>query len=128
MIAALKSIHVIAAVVSILGFLLRGFWAWRMPHLMERKPVKIVPHVVDTILLLAAVGLLFAYGGGWVMASADWLGAKVVLLIAYIGLGLVAFKPWFGAAVRVPSFVAAVAAFGWILAIARAHAIVPFAG
>ncbi|PSQ93115.1 MAG: hypothetical protein BRD57_01915, partial [Proteobacteria bacterium SW_6_67_9] len=57
MLATLKTIHVLAALVSILGFGLRGLWAWRRPQLLTLKPVKIVPHVIDTILLLSAIGL-----------------------------------------------------------------------
>jgi len=128
MITTLKTIHVLAALLSILGFVLRGFWAWRQSPLLTKKPVKILPHVIDTVLLLAAIGLLFAYGGAWVSASAGWLVAKVVLLVVYIGLGFVALKPWYGATVRVPAFIGAVAVFVWIVAIARAHAFVPFTG
>jgi uncharacterized membrane protein SirB2 len=127
MLATLQTIHVLAALVSILGFGLRGLWAWRRPGLLTLKPVKIVPHVIDTILLLSAIGLLLAYGGAWVSASAGWLTAKVVLLVIYIGLGLIALKPWFGPGVRAPAFALAVAVFVWIVAIARAHALVPFA-
>lgn len=124
MIDGLRHLHMLMAGLSILGFLLRGGWAWRMPRLLKRKPVKILPHVIDTLLLASAIALLFAYG--WNPFVQGWLVAKIVLLIVYIGLGLVALKPWYGAAVRVPAFVAAVAVFAWIYAIASAHAVVPF--
>ena len=126
MIAALKHIHVTAAGLSIAGFVLRGFWAWRAPRLLAAKPVKIVPHVIDTVLLLAAIGLLLAYG--WNPLAFGWLSAKIGLLLAYIALGLLALKPRHGPAVRVPAFLAAVAVFAWMVVIARAHAFVPFAG
>lgn len=125
MIDGLRHLHMLMAGISILGFLLRGFWAWRVPGLLARKPVKILPHVIDTLLLASAIALLFAYG--WNPFAQSWLAAKIVLLIVYIGLGLVALKHWYGAAVRVPAFFAAVAVFAWIFTIARAHAVVPFA-
>lgn len=125
MIDGLRHLHMLMAGLSILGFLLRGLWAWRVPALLARKPVKILPHVIDTLLLVSAIALLFAYG--WNPFAQSWLVAKIVLLIVYIGLGLVALKPWYGAAVRVPAFFAAVAVFAWIVTIARAHAVVPFA-
>ncbi|MDX1608776.1 MAG: SirB2 family protein [Halofilum sp. (in: g-proteobacteria)] len=125
MITALKLLHVSMAALSIAGFVLRGVWAWRRPDLLARRPTRIVPHIIDTFLLLAAVGLLVAYG--WNPLAFDWLLAKIVLLLAYIGFGLVALKPWFGAHVRVPAFVAALGVFAWIVLIARAHALVPFA-
>lgn len=126
MIALLKHLHVSMAALSILGFALRGLWAWRAPRLLQRKPVRIVPHVIDTLLLLAAIGLLFAYG--WNPFAHGWLNAKIGLLLAYIALGMVALKPRYGAGVRVPAFLAALAVFAWIVVIARAHAFVPFAG
>ena len=125
MIAALKHLHMAAAGLSILGFVLRGFWAWRVPAMLRRKPVKIVPHVVDTILLASAIGLLIVYG--WNPFAFGWLTAKIGLLIAYIALGLLALKPVYGPEVRVPAFFAAVAVFAWIVVIARAHRFVPFA-
>lgn len=127
MIAALKHLHMGMAALSILGFVVRGFWAWRSPRLLAYRPVRIVPHVVDTLLLLSAIGLLVAYG--WNPLAQGWLVAKIVLLVVYIALGLVALKPWYGAAIRVPAFVVAVAVFAWIVMIARAHVFfVPFAG
>ncbi len=112
------------AAVSIAGFVLRGFWAWRSPALLAHRPVKILPHLVDTVLLISAVALLVAYG--WNPLAQPWLVAKIALLLVYIVLGLVVLKPWFGPGVRVPAFLGAVAVFTWIAAIARAHALVPF--
>mgnify|MGYP006303216805 CR=1 FL=1 len=125
MIEGLRTLHVAMAAISIAGFVLRGLWAWRAPRLLVRKPVKIVPHVVDTVLLLSAIGLLVVYG--WNPFAQAWLVAKIGLLLAYIALGLVVLKPWFGASLRVPAFFAAIGVFAWIVAIARAHAFVPFA-
>ena len=125
MIDGLRHLHMLMVGVSIFGFALRGLWAWRMPGLLARKPVKILPHVIDTLLLASAIALLFAYG--WNPFAQGWLVAKIVLLIVYIGLGLIALKPWYGASVRVPAFFAAVAVFAWIFAIARSKLILPLA-
>lgn len=122
----LKHLHMSMAALSIAGFVLRGAWAWRAPALLRRKPVKIVPHVVDTVLLASAIGLLFVYG--WNPLDHGWLLAKIGLLVVYIALGLAALKPWFAGPVRAAAFVAAVAVFAWIVVIARAHRFVPFAG
>ncbi|MFW5970053.1 MAG: SirB2 family protein [Halofilum sp. (in: g-proteobacteria)] len=125
MIDGLRHLHMLMAGLSILGFLLRGFWAWRVPGLLARKPVKIVPHVIDTLLLASAIALLVTYG--WNPFAQSWLVAKIALLVVYIGLGLVALKPWYGASVRVPAFFAAVAVFAWIVAIALTKLVLPFA-
>ena len=126
MIGWLKVLHVSMAALSIAGFLVRGFWAWRAPRLLRRRPVKVLPHVVDTLLLASAIGLLFAYG--WNPLDHGWLLAKIGLLLIYIGLGLAALKPWFSGPMRVVAFVGAVIVFAWIASIARAHRFVPFAG
>jgi uncharacterized membrane protein SirB2 len=126
MIAALTHLHITAAGLSIAGFVLRGVWAWRAPRLLRWKSVKVLPHVVDTVLLAAAIGLLVRYG--WNPFAFTWLTAKIVLLVVYIVLGMIALKPWFGAGVRVPAFFAAVGTFGWIVLIALEHRFVPFAG
>lgn len=123
MIAALKHIHMAAAALSIFGFVLRGLWAWRVPGLLRRKSVRIVPHVIDTLLLASAIGLLLAYS--WNPFAQQWLVAKLVLLVVYIGLGLLALKPWHGAAVRVPAFLAAVLVFFWIVHIAFSKTVLP---
>jgi len=126
MIGWLKALHVSMAALSIAGFLVRGFWAWRAPGLLRRRMVKVVPHVVDTLLLASAIGLLFTYG--WNPLDHEWLLAKIGLLPVYIALGLAALKPWFNGPVRAGAFVGAVIVFAWIVLIARAHRFVPFAG
>ena len=55
--AALKSVHVSCVAVSYSLFFLRGVWALRDHVYLERRWVRIVPHVVDTLLLLSAVAL-----------------------------------------------------------------------
>ena len=125
MIGALKHLHMAMAGLSILGFLLRGYWAWANPVLLRRKPVKIVPHVVDTLLLLSAIGMLVLYG--WNPFAFGWLTAKIVLLVVYIVLGTIAIKGRVTGAPRAVAFFAAVAVFVWIFLIARAHAFIPFA-
>lgn len=126
MIVWLKHLHVTMAALTIAGFVTRGIWAWRAPRLLRLRPVRILPHVIDTVLLASAIGLLFAYG--WNPFAQGWLIAKIVLLLAYIALGMAALKPWFTPPVRAGAFVAAVGVFGWIVSIALAHRFVPFAG
>jgi uncharacterized membrane protein SirB2 len=125
MIAALKHLHVTMAVLSILGFLLRGYWAWASPALLQRKPVKIVPHIIDTLLLAAAIGLLIGYG--WNPFAFGWLTAKIVLLVAYIVLGTIALKGRVTGPPRAVAFFAAVIVFAWIAEIAVTRTVMPFA-
>jgi uncharacterized membrane protein SirB2 len=57
---------------------------------LQRRWVKILPHIVDTLLLASAIGL--AVWSQQYPLQADWLSANVAGLIAYIVLGSVALK------------------------------------
>ncbi len=52
------ALHVAAVCLSGSFFLLRGVWMIQDNTLLEKKIVRIAPHVIDTVLLLAAAGLV----------------------------------------------------------------------
>lgn len=86
----IKHIHLTAALLSFLGFLLRGYWMLVESHRLELKIVKILPHIIDTLLLGAAIYLVvilqvYPFVVGWVTA-------KLLLLIVYIVAGTIALK------------------------------------
>lgn len=115
----LKTVHVAAAVVTIAGFILRGIWMLNASTKLQRPVVKIAPHIVDTVLLLAGVGLL------WLsrlnpLAQA-WLLAKFAGLIAYVLLGTIAIRRGPTKRVRAIALFGAVAAFAYILGVATAR-------
>jgi uncharacterized membrane protein SirB2 len=88
---ALKTIHMSAAYLTLTLFALRlaldaaGRPGWR------RTPLRWIPHVNDTLLLSAAISLLFV--SGWLPFVHHWLTAKIIFLIGYILAGVVALKP-----------------------------------
>lgn len=53
----LKLTHAICVVLSYAGFVLRGIWMIRDSRMLERRGVRVLPHVVDTVLLASAVAL-----------------------------------------------------------------------
>ncbi|MGQ9861416.1 MAG: SirB2 family protein, partial [Thiobacillaceae bacterium] len=81
------------------------------------------PHVNDTLLLAAAIGLLLVAD----LSPLDqpWIMAKIIGLIAYIGLGTVALKRGRTKAIRVMAFVAALGVFAYIVAVAVTKQVVP---
>ena len=84
--------------------------------MLQAKWVRISPHVIDTVLLLAAIGLMVVtsqYPGG-----ADWLTVKIVALLAYIGLGVFALKRGKTKQIRILFFVAALVTFGFMVSVA----------
>ena len=112
----LKSVHVITAVTTIAGFLLRGYWMLRRSEMLQHRLVRVMPHAVDTVLLISGIAML------WVLhlnpMTQPWLLAKFAGLIAYILLGTVAIKRGPTRQVRAIAFVAAVSMFAYIVGVA----------
>ncbi len=113
--ALVKRVHVGAAAVSLALFMLRGGWMLYAPARLGRRWVKIVPHVVDTVLLLSALWLAWELGA---QGTRGWLAAKIAGLAVYIALGAVALKRGRTRATRTVAFVAALATFGYIVSVA----------
>lgn len=125
---ALKHIHITAVVLSLVLFALRGAWMVVDSPRLGARWVKVVPHVIDTVLLASALGLA-ATLQQWPFVH-HWLTVKVVLLVAYIALGMVALKPTRPKRIRVAAFLLALAVFLAMVSVARAHdpwgALAPF--
>ncbi len=101
----LKTVHVTAAALSIAGFTLRYAWMISGSPLRALRIVKVVPHIVDTVLLASAVALAVQLGvAPW---NAGWLGYKTVALFVYVGLGMVALR--YGRTRRVRTAIGALA-------------------
>jgi len=113
---ALKHFHITCVVLSGTGFALRGAWALAGSPLARARLARVLPHVVDSCLLLSAIGL--AWMAGQYPFVHGWLTAKIVGLLAYIGLGMLALKPGRPLALRGAAFVAALATFSWIVSVA----------
>lgn len=84
----IKHAHVALALASGLGFALRGFVRVVLGRPLEHRLWKILPHVLDTLLLASGATLWIFVG--WPLVS--WLGVKLLLVAAYILLGMVAFR------------------------------------
>src|SRR5512132_3098349 len=87
--AAVKHLHMGAAALSLALFVVRGAWMIWQPAQLARRWVRIVPHVVDTVLLVSALWLAWQVGFA---ANAHWLGAKIVALAVYVVLGTIALR------------------------------------
>ena len=116
---ALKSVHVSSVAASYVLFFTRGVWMMRAPHMLARRWVRIVPHVIDTILLASAIALAVAIRQYPFVAG--WLTAKVIGLVVYIVLGTIALKRGRSKGVRVTAWLAAQAVFAYIVAVAVSH-------
>lgn len=113
--AALKAVHVGAAALSITLFIVRGAWMLASPGRLGARWMRIVPHVIDTVLLVSALSLAWQIGFA---ANIRWLGAKIAALVVYIVLGTIALKRGPTRGIRIAAFVAAVATFCSIVSVA----------
>lgn len=113
---AFKYLHVACVVISIFGFCLRGVLLMNRSALAQRRWLRILPHVNDTMLLAAAMTLAFLIGQYPFLH--DWLTAKIFGLIAYIILGALALQAGRPVRLRIAAGVSAVAVFGWIVSVA----------
>ncbi|MEZ5538396.1 MAG: SirB2 family protein [Pseudomonadales bacterium] len=86
----IKQWHMFFAAVSLLSFLVRSGLKFAGSSLLNKKPVKILPHINDSLLLLCGVAL--AVIAGYNPLVQHWLLAKLVLLVMYIGCGLYVMK------------------------------------
>ncbi|MBP6110511.1 MAG: SirB2 family protein [Rhodocyclaceae bacterium] len=105
------------AALSLAGFALRGLLMVANSAILGRRWVRTVPHINDTILLAAAIGLAMQSGQyPWTTA---WLAAKIAGLFAYIGLGVLALRPGSSKPLRIVAWIMAMVCFLWIVSVAR---------
>jgi len=119
----LKHLHITTVYITLALFLLRGFWMLIDSPRLQARWVKIAPHANDTLLLLAAIGLLVTTWGN--PLQQPWLMAKIIGLLAYIGLGTVALKRGRSKGLRIKAFVAALGVFAYIIAVAVTKQVIP---
>ena len=114
----IKTIHMAFATLTIIGFLLRGYWRIIGSGFYKNRAMKVLPHVIDAIFLGTGISLL-------VMLNLNplqhpWLLAKFAALFAYVGLGMVAFRFGRTQAIRLVAYVGALASFAFVVGAAIA--------
>lgn len=87
---ALKHLHILTVVISVTLFILRYWWQYRTSPMANKRWVRIVPHINDT-LLLASGAALVAITHFWPFTpQGAWLTEKLFGVIIYIVLGFMA--------------------------------------
>ncbi|MGE4370578.1 MAG: SirB2 family protein [Burkholderiaceae bacterium] len=112
----IKHIHMTAAGLSILLFIIRAYWSVTESGALQKRWVKTLPHVIDTVLLTAGIILAAMIG-----PEQPWILAKIVLLLVYIGVGTVAIKRGKTPRRRAIAALVAIAIFAYIVGIAIRH-------
>lgn len=112
----LKSVHVSCALLSATGFVTRSVWMLTESPWLHARIVRILPHIVDSLLLASAIALAMRIQQYPLVNS--WLTAKVVALLLYIVLGSVALKRGRRRATRIGALLGALATLAYIFAVA----------
>ena len=114
--ALLKMIHVSSVILSYSLFLLRGIWLIQDSTNLRQRWIKILPHIIDTVLLTSAVFLAMTIQQNPLQDS--WLTAKVAGLLLYIVLGMVAMRFGKTRRTKIIAWVAAQCVFIYIVLVA----------
>ena len=117
----LKFIHMTCAILTIVGFLLRGYWIMTSSACSQHRLTKIAPHVIDTLFLASGIAIIFELHLQIMQNS--WLLAKFAGLIVYILLGVVAFRLGRTAQIRAIAFVAAISVYAYIVGVALSKSV-----
>jgi len=121
--ALLRLIHVGTVYITFGLFVTRGIWMLLDSPRLQDRWVKVVPHLNDTLLFVAAIGMLIA--GGLNPLVHPWLLVKIFGLLLYIYLGTMALKRGRTKGQRTIYFIAALATIGYIIAVAVTKQVIP---
>ncbi|MFK5969750.1 MAG: SirB2 family protein [Candidatus Marithrix sp.] len=119
----IKNIHISCVILTFLSFSLRGIWMLQDSPTLQHRLVKIIPHFIDTTLLLSGIGLitiLHQYPG-----TQAWLTAKLVALLVYIIIGSIALKRGKTKTIRMTAFFLALATFFYLVSVALTQTAIP---
>lgn len=109
----LKNVHVTCVIITLLSFMTRNLWMLIASPMLSQRWVKIVPHVVDSLLLASGLGLAFTLGQYPFVQP--WLTAKFFALIVYILFGTIALKRGRTKTIRVVALFGALLSFAYLV-------------
>lgn len=118
----LKSLHVMLAYATVIGFVVRAVWSLTDNDMLKARWVKIVPHAIDTLLLV--LGVVMALNMSLSPVS-GWLGAKLLGLLAYVGFGVLTLRSA-NQTVKIAGLVGALLSVGYIFSVAFTRSVWPF--
>ena len=111
---AVKHTHMMFIAMSVIFFIVRFVLHLRQSPIMEKKFVKVAPHVIDTFLLLSGFTLCFMIKQYPFVDP--WMTEKIICVAAYIALGIMALKSNRN---KLFKFFAFIGAIGWVVLAAK---------
>lgn len=110
----LKHLHITLAVLSIALFTYRFILTFMVSEKLNRKWLKISPHIIDTFLLI--IGVVLAVKLSINPVEQLWLAEKILALIAYIFTGYYTLKLARNKPMQILGYLGAM---GWVMLVVR---------
>ena len=86
----LKYIHIVAVASSFALLFIRGIWLLRAYPPAQESWVRVLPHAVDGVLLVSALGMLWVYPAAF---KGDWLlGVNGAISLLVGGIARIALE------------------------------------
>ncbi len=112
----IKTIHMICALMSFTGFLLRAYLMVIESKWQHHKVVLVTPHLIDTVFLASGATMAFMVNFG--LFSQLWLTLKISLLMVYLLFVGIALNRGRTKLIRIGAFFLAIFTFVYIAGIA----------
>ncbi|NKB34972.1 MAG: invasion protein [Pseudomonadales bacterium] len=112
----IRYLHIACAIATLLSFSLRGFWMLQESPLLQARLAKVLPHIIDTVLLISAIALVIM--SQQFPTVLNWISLKILFLLLYIGFGTFALKRGKTKQIRASCFIAALLCIGIIFSLA----------
>lgn len=119
MFSAFKHTHMLIAFVSVIFLILRFAYGMRGAANLNKKWLKIIPHVIDLVLILSIIGMLTSIGASAYPPA--FLSEKLTMFVLYIVFSVVmvlSLRGRLSANLRIPAFVLALVSWLWLIKVA----------
>ena len=113
----IKLLHVSCAYMTGASLLLRGIWAVLESSLINQRRVKVIPHIIDSVLLVS--GIVMAVSWQLSPLQHSWLAIKLLALLVYIALGLILLRFANTPRSQIAALFGAMIVYGFIVAMAH---------
>ena len=107
----LKHFHLLTVVISATLLSVRYVLMMMDSAMLEKKFLKVFPHINDTFLLVSGISLIVVTGFIPFTPAAPWLTEKISCVLVYIALGFFALKLGKNKLLRTFAFLGAI---GWL--------------
>ncbi|MBL4760891.1 MAG: SirB2 family protein [Mariprofundaceae bacterium] len=117
-------LHVSLVALSLSLFVWRGLYMWRGIVIQSRMWKRILPDIIDSLLLMSGASL--AYILGFAPWYDSWLLIKLIAVLVYIGLGFMALRELESLWLKRMYFILSLLTAMYVIAIAHSKLIFPW--